>query len=94
MSSTPAIQHLTSSDIRAIREGLSEIRMESQPELGSMNQADFGKLIGGVHWVTVARWESGDRTPRTNYLRLLLRQFEVVSRYRARKEQENKGEMF
>lgn len=92
MSSAPTIQHLTSSDIRAIREGLSEIRLESQPELGPMNQTDFGKLLG-VHWVTVARWESGDRTPRTRYLRLLLRQFEVVSRYRARKEQENKGEI-
>lgn len=92
MSSAPTIQHLTSSDIKAIREGLSEIRMESQPELGPMNQADFGKLIR-VHWVTVARWETGHRTPRTSHLRLLLRQFEVVSRYRARKEQENKGEM-
>lgn len=92
MPITPPPQHLTPDDIQEIRLGLSEIRQESQPELGPLTQKQFAKIAGNVHPISVARWECGLRSPAIYYRRILLRHFETVSRYRARKQLQEQKE--
>ena len=72
------LPYFTGSEIKAIRMGLSRIRMETQPDLGPMTQIQFGEIICGVTSVTVSNWERGTQHPLPAPRRRLLRQWEII----------------
>ena len=83
------IPYFTGTEIKEIRMGLGRIRMETEPELGPMTQAQFGQIITGVTSVTVSNWERGTQHPLAIPRKRLLRQWEIIKEHDHRESPES-----
>ena len=86
------LPYFTGPEIKAIRQGLGRIRIETQPDSGRMTQTQFGRIICGVTWVTVSNWERGKQRPLAPARRRLLRQWEIIQAHDEREQETGKIE--